>query len=32
MRKALQQSGKPPERILEVAQDLVEKLHDDRDA
>jgi tetratricopeptide (TPR) repeat protein len=30
--KALQMSGEPPERVLDVAKDLVERLPDDRDA
>jgi tetratricopeptide (TPR) repeat protein len=30
--RALQRNGEPPARVLDVAKDLVEQLHDDRDA
>lgn len=30
--QALQRNGEPPQRLLDVAQELIEKLHDDRDA
>jgi tetratricopeptide (TPR) repeat protein len=30
--QALQRNGEPPARVLDVAKDLVEQLHDDRDA